>query len=82
MRKIFNCLFTLPFLCVLLIYGVITVSYGAKVPTDSTSYKLIIIKKSGYYNIYTFHTLVAATETGDYLKSNIDSDIKEKIIVD
>lgn len=83
MKKIFEFLFTLPFLCFFLaVIGVYTVSYGDKMSPTTVSYKLVIIKKSGFYNIYTFHTLEAANQTASYLKYNIDFDIKEKIIAD
>lgn len=52
------------------------------VPMMTRSYKLIIVKESGFYNIYTFHTLEAASTASEYLKNNIDSGIKEKIIAD
>lgn len=47
-----------------------------------SSYKLIIVKESGFYNIYTFHSLEAASAASEYLKDNIHAAIKEKIIAD
>ena len=83
MKKIFEFLFTLPFLCFFLaVIVVYTVSYGDKLSPTPVSYKLVIIKKSGFYNIYTFHTLEGAQTISDYLKDNTDVPIKEKIIID
>jgi len=51
-------------------------------PILAKSYKLMIVKESGFYNIYTFHSLEAATTASEYLKENIHSELKEKIIAD
>lgn len=57
-------------------------AYAIAVPPTHSHYKLVIVKESGFYNIYTFHSFEAASTASEYLKENIHSELKEKIIAD
>lgn len=59
-----------------------SLAYAITVPPTHSHYKLVIVKESGFYNIYTFHSLEAASAASEYLKANIHSELKEKIIAD
>ncbi len=59
-----------------------SLAYAITLAPTHSHYKLVIVKESGFYNIYTFNSFKAASTASEYLKDNIHSELKEKIIAD